>query len=481
PIWWMVPVITNRPPVFKETAMRHCGYCAKSNKKKSACFSCLLKLVKKARRTKKIQRFTCPAGLSGFCLPVSQGSEIYGYIGVCHSGKNAPEIPLQLFAGFVGTLLKNIQKELELNKVCETIKPRAIALSTVHTIHRLISSTLDLDELLSRVARLSMQVMQANRCSVKLLDVSKDVLRPVVTVDRRTKRKLRPKKLRLGSKIPGRAAKHGKVLRGESYLSVPLVDNGEIVGVITIYDKLNEKPFTQFDQEIMMTIGEQAVIAINNAKMYKEQENLAISGIKSLATVLDARGPDAFVPTTTFVKIVLATGQRIGLDRESQRTLHFATLLHDAGQVFVPDEILSKPGGLTGDEYNMIKEHPATSAKMVEPMKHLRSVIPIILHHHENFDDTGYPGRLKGEQIPLGSRVMAIAGAFMSMITAKPYRITKTIDEAASEIRKHSGTQFDPEIVKAFCEVINQKEIRSLLDKEYGYGFEQAHQGSDIF
>lgn len=481
PIWWSVKEIKDKPPVFKKTALRCCEYCQNSNKKKSECFINLLRVFKKAKKTHKLQKFFCPAGMGGFCLPLVQGDTIYGYIGLCHIQKELPITAIRLFVGFVDVLIKNIQKELELNKLYETIRPRAIALSTVHTIHRLISSTLDLDELLSRIARLSMQVMQANRCSVKLLDKSKDILRPVITIDRRTKRKLHPKELKLGKKIPGKAAKKGKVLRGARYLSIPLIDEERTVGVITIYDKINKKAFTKFDQEIMTTIAEQAVIAIRNAQLYEQQEKLAISGIKSLATILDSRGPGSFVPTTAFVKLVQAIGCEVGLGTDELRTLHYASLLHDAGQVFIPDEILSKPGGLTGEEYKLIKEHPATGAKIVEPMKHLRDVIPIILHHHENFDGSGYPNKLKGNQIPLGARIMAVASAFMSMITPKPYRPARSVEEAIEEIKRHSGTQFDPRIVSAFLRIMENREMRELMEKETLNEPDRTPQGSDIF
>ncbi|MDD5449270.1 MAG: HD domain-containing protein [Candidatus Omnitrophica bacterium] len=468
PVWWLIKSVKKNPPKFNETSLAQCDFCGPYAKKRGACMRNILRVVLKSKKTKKLEKFVCPNHLSGFCLPLIQGDKIYGYIGLCHLDSEMPEIAPELFVNFMHTLIKDIQKELELSKLYETIRPRAIALSTVHTIHRLISSTLDLDELLPRIARLCMQVTQSNRCSVKLLDEKRNVLKPITTIDIRSKRKLYPKELRVGKGIPGKAVKAEKVLRGHDYISVPLIDEN-VIGVITIYDKLGGKAFTQFDQEILMTIAEQAVIAIKNAQLYKEQENLAISSIKSLATILDTRGPSTFIPRTAFVKIVMAMGREMGLNPTEVRSLQCAALLHDAGQLFVPDEILSKPSKLTGKEYQLIKEHPAKGAEMFEPTKYLKPVIPIILHHHENYDGSGYPNNLKGAEIPLGSRIMAVVSAFLAMITPKSYRVTKTVEEAKQEIIRNSGTQFDPKVVAEFLKIIEQREIKETIAKERGH------------
>lgn len=480
PIWWFARSIEKKAPKFKDTNLSRCAFLKKSRKKRRLCFNRTLEVLKKAKRLKRLAKFECTCGLSGFCLPVVQDEKIYGYIGLCHLDKEIPEQPLNLFVNFVNILISDVQKDLELAKLYETIRPRAIALSTVHTIHRLISSTLDLDELLPRIARLCMQVMQAQRCSVKLLDKERNTLVPVTTIDLRAKRKLYPKELKVGKGVPGKAVKAGKVLKGVDFLSVPLIDE-DAIGVITIYNKINKKSFTRFDQEILMTIAEQAVIAIKNAQLYREQESLAVSSIKSLAAILDTGEATSFIPKTSFVKIALAVGKEMGLNQMDLRNLHCAALLHDAGQLFVPSEILSKPTKLTGAEYDLIKQHPSKGAKIFEPTKYLKPVIPIILHHHENYDGTGYPNRLKGNQIPLGARIMTVVSAFLAMITARSYRMTKTIEEAQEEIKRNSATQFDPRVVDVFLKVLERKEIMDIVKEEYSHGFEQTPKGSDIF
>ena len=432
------------------------------------CARIILNVIKKAGESKAISKFNCLSGLHGFMYPILQADKVYGYIGSCYKRKDVSPQILDLFAAFTDTIVREIQKELELAKLYETIRPRAIALSTVHTVHRLISSTLDLAELLPRIARLSLQIMRANRCSIKLVDSKRKTLLPKATVDLR-KKTVTMKKVKIGRFAPGKAFKYGRPFRGRDYIAVPLIDE-DTIGVITVYDKIDRKPFSQFDQEIMSTMSEQAVIAIKNAQLYKEQEKLMMGSIKSLAKVLDTRAPGTYVPRASFLKIALAMGQEMRLDIDNMKSLEYAAILHDAGEIVVPYEVLTKPAKLTGKEYEIVKGHPMAGVELIKHMKALKSVTPIILYHHENYDGSGYPKGLKKEQIPIGARIMAVVSAFEAMITKRPYRTVRKMSDAIEEIRKHAGTQFDPKVVHVFLSVMSRKDVKGALEKElYGH------------
>lgn len=467
-LWWLIEEPHPSSASIKKIVLGSCPFLKKTGSGKDAsCVGMLADVVKEAEVERKIVHFECIEGLRGFVYPIAQGDKLYGYIGACYTRKDVSEEIMNVFAAYTDTIVTEIQKELELSKLYETIRPRAIALSTVHTVHRLIGSTLDINELLPRVARLSLQVIRANRCSIKLVDSTKKLLLPKVTVDlRETKSKL--KKVRIGRWSPGKAAKFGRPIRDKDYLATPLIDE-DVIGVITLYDKIDGKPFTQYDQEIMSTLAEQAVIAIKNAHLYKEQEKLTFGMIKSLAAIVSTRTSGQYIPRASFLRITTLVSQKLHLSGYELKSIEYAILLHDAGQLIVPEEVLKKPAKLTEKQYNLVKEHPIIGAEILKPIKALKSIIPIILHHHENYDGTGYPKGLKKDQIPLGARIMAVVSAFEAMITKRPYRTPKSIESAIKEIRKAAGTQFDPRVVQAFLEVVKRKDIRDMLARErYG-------------
>lgn len=467
PVWWMLQKVNKSFPITLKDIEQRCPIAAKSDKNKTDCLNEFYNILDRAKKSKRAELFKCPLGLSGFCYPIVQGKKIYGYIIFCHAEKDIPGVFIDMFIKFLDTLIKEIQKELELSKLYEAIRPRAIALSTVHTIHRLLTSTLDLDELLPRMARLSLQVVRANRCSIKLVDKTKKVLLPKTTVDLR-KKKVKLKKVKVGMYAPGRAFKRAKAIMGKDYMAIPLIDI-DVIGVITLYDKIDGTPFNQFDQEIMSTLAEQAVIAISNAMLYKEREKMTEGTTKSLTALLDAHAPGRLTPRAPYIKIVLEIGKYLKLSKEELKSLEYGYLLHDVGKAVLPASVLSKPAKLTGREYKLIKEHPSRGVKIIKPLKALKASVPMILHQRERYDGKGYPDKLKGKKIPLGARIISIISAFEAMTKKSPYHAKKTIDKAIEEITKNSGTQFDPKVVEIFLKVANRRHIREMLKRKiYG-------------
>src|SRR3989338_6228468 len=235
--------------------------------------------------------FKCSCGKICLSFPVIQGSSVYGHVLFTHLDREPKKRMIDAVRVCMDLALKEFQKEQELNKLYETIRPRAIALSTIHTIHRLLSSTLDMDELIERIARLTVQVMRSRRCSIMLLDESKKYLIPKAVIDL-DKEITRPgpeyKKIRIGINLEGRVAKTGKSILSRRSVCVPLVEE-DIIGVISARDKTNDAPFDKFELEILLTLAEQAVIAVKNAKMYEEQEKMAYGSIKTMAALLEDR------------------------------------------------------------------------------------------------------------------------------------------------------------------------------------------------
>lgn len=426
------------------------------------------KLIRKIgpRMPRDVRLTECFCGKPCLFIPIAQGHNVYGSLIALHIERIPEPKELIFIKLYVDLALKEFQKEQELSKLYDTIRPRAIALSTIHTIHRLLSSTLDMNELIERIARLTSQVMRARYCSIMLLDDSGKYLVPNAVIDLKAGSNnlhKRHKKVAIGTGPAGKVAKTGKTNLSRNSLYVPLVEE-DIIGVICARNKINNTPFNNFDLEILLTLAEQAVIAIKNAQMYEEQKKMAYGSICSLATLIDMKSPHTYTHSEEFVKIVLAIAEEMNLPKEKVMDLRYAALLPDTGRFSIPDEILKKRGGLSQEEFDIIKKQHMESLKILEPLEFLKPAMPIIAHHHERYDGTGYPDGLKGEEIPIGARIIAVADAFEAMVHSRPHKDNKvSISQALKEIRDNKGTQFDPGVVDAFMAVSKKPLFKSLF------------------
>jgi HD-GYP domain-containing protein (c-di-GMP phosphodiesterase class II) len=151
-----------------------------------------------------------------------------------------------------------------------------------------------------------------------------------------------------------------------------------------------------------------------------------------------------------------AVGKKMGLDQNKIEDLKLAASLHDIGKIGISDEILNKKGPLTEKEYEIIKKHPLTGAYAIRNIGRLKSIYKIILYHHERYDGKGYPFGLKGNEIPLCSRILSVMDAYDAMTSDRPYRKAMPMDEAIKIIKSEKGKQFDPEVVDAFTSYMSQ-------------------------
>ena len=168
----------------------------------------------------------------------------------------------------------------------------------------------------------------------------------------------------------------------------------------------------------------------------------------------------------------LAIATELGMVGEELADLRRASVLHDLGKIGVREAVLNKPGKLTEEEFTEIVRHPETAVRILEPIPFFRPLLPAILHHHERFDGKGYPARLAGKNIPLASRIMMIADTFDAMTSTRAYRKALPVADAIAEIRRCSGTQFDPDIVPAFLAC--QSKIVIPGDVTLPEGFEES-------
>jgi diguanylate cyclase (GGDEF)-like protein len=186
--------------------------------------------------------------------------------------------------------------------------------------------------------------------------------------------------------------------------------------------------------------------------------------VRSLAAAVDVR--DGYTREHSYLvsELSAAIARRIGLPSTDVARISVGALLHDVGKIGVPDAILTKEGSLSPEEWECVRQHPGLGKRIIEQAPELIDVMPLVLHHQERWDGTGYPEKLQGEEIPLGARIIAAADAYHAIRSDRPYRPGRTHREALKELRRCSGEQFDPKVVDALIAALDTNaELRAML------------------
>ena len=246
-----------------------------------------------------------------------------------------------------------------------------------------------------------------------------------------------------------------QILREDELVAVPIYVHDEFTGVVVCVDR--EDGFGDLDDEVLLALGDHAGAALHNTRLHDELRISYVSTIRVLAEAIQAKDPFLRGHSEEVSDYVAAVAQGLGLDAKLREQLAVGSLLHDLGKIGISERILHKPARLTPEEFAIIQLHPRIGYKLIEQVPSLRAVAPAILHHHERYDGAGYPGGLKGEQIPLEARIVCVADAFSAMTADRPYRARMPLDDACEELQRHAGTQFDPEIVRIFIEEVRRR------------------------
>lgn len=357
---------------------------------------------------------------------------------------------------------------MELSRKVQTIQ-------TMHEIDRAILSTLDSKDILETAVMMISRLVSCDRASVALVDADRNGLVYAAGFG--------IKSLEKGAFVPFEGTSASEVIRtgrpqfvanlktvkgktqlekallAEGFLShirVPLTVKGTVIGVLSVGAK-RPSAYTPEDLSIVERLSDQIGVALENARLLSDIEELFIGTVRTLSEAIDAKSPWTRGHSDRVTKTALDIAREMGMNEKELKELELAGLLHDVGKIGTYESILNKPGKLTDEEMDMMRQHPGKDADILKPIKQLKGIIPAIRHHHESFDGTGYPDGLKGEDIPPLARILTVADTVDAMGADRPYRKGRSVEAIIAELKRCSGTQFDAKIVNAYFKTIGVK------------------------
>ncbi|MBI4691594.1 MAG: HD domain-containing protein [Nitrospirae bacterium] len=240
-----------------------------------------------------------------------------------------------------------------------------------------------------------------------------------------------------------------------SVMFVPLKVKDKVVGAVKLGSR-SPMEYSAQDLKIFAALASQAAVAIENARLYENLKDTFLTTVHTLAETIEKRDPCTGGHTKRVMDNSLAIGRMIGLSDAELHRLKLTAILHDIGKIGVRDNVLLKNGKLTDEEFEEIKKHTIYGEEILSYIKHFKDVIVGVRNHHERFDGKGYPDGLEGGDIDITARIIAIADTFDAMTTDRPYRKGLSLEVAFEELKRCSGSQFDPQLVDAFIEAFEK-------------------------
>ncbi len=373
-------------------------------------------------------------------------------------------------------------------------------------IGRSIAAETDLDKLLSIIAQETQRALSADRCTVFLYDRENEELWSKIALGMGSQEIRFPANMGLA----GHVARTGETInikdayndsrfnkeidkktgyKTKTILCMPMRNlNHEIVGVFQVLNKFGNEHFSTEDEDLLIAIGSSTGIALENARlfrrqqtMYEEQKRSFISFINTLAASIDARDKITAGHSKRVTLYSIAIAEKFGIEGDELEALEHAALLHDIGKIGVKDSVLFKQGKLTDEEYKHIQEHAHITYDILDKMyfeEKLKDVPEIAASHHEKVNGKGYFRGLKGDEICLGGKILAVSDVFDAITSKRHYRERMPIINVLNILRKDSGIHFDAKVVDSFFDLSLYKVISILLYKE---PYEVSGEIKDLF
>jgi putative nucleotidyltransferase with HDIG domain len=240
----------------------------------------------------------------------------------------------------------------------------------------------------------------------------------------------------------------------KTLICAPLTTNDEIIGTITVVNKLDNSIYNNEELELLNTIAAQASIAIKNAKLYDDQQKTYMNTIHALVSAIEANDSYTRGHSERVTRYSLELAKKLELSQDRLKIIERAAILHDIGKIGIDLTLLHKEGKLTPEDVCDLQQHPVIGMKILEPIEFLQDVRICIGQHHERHDGQGYPYNVPADQLLLESRILAIADAFDAMTSDRPYRKALPVEMAVQELINNAGSQFDPELIPHFVELL---------------------------
>jgi len=387
----------------------------------------------------------------------------------------------------VGGLVRDItdrqRSEAEIRKLNISLAQRLQQLTALRKIDQAISSSLDLRPTLNTIVDQSTTQLNADAVSILLYNPFSFTLEYAAGSGFRT-RLIEQTRLRLGIGQAGRAALEQRLIsvadlsrsdaesgrsaltQQEGFIShqaIPLIVKGQIKGVLEAFHRSIFTPDDEW-REFFSTLATQTAIAIDNISLFEslQRSNIELTlaydaTIEGWSRALDLRDNETEGHTERVAELTIKLAHALAIRDDEIVHLRRGALLHDIGKMVIPDDILHKPGPLSEDEWQIMRQHPQIAYEMLYPIQYLRPALDIPHYHHEKWIGGGYPQGLIGEQIPLSARIFAVVDVWDALTSDRPYRPAWSREEALNYIRQQAGQHFDPQVVKQFLQIIKHE------------------------
>ncbi|HJV66188.1 MAG TPA: HD domain-containing phosphohydrolase [Geomonas sp.] len=351
---------------------------------------------------------------------------------------------------------------------------KAVAkLSTLYRLGLAINSTIEVESLYHLVVRTTMDTLQAQIGYIILYDADHTHLKVINLLgngEPLSRERYIPMK---DTSVSSWVIRHRKPLliadinqmpefdrfsalgyERKTLICAPLLVKDEIIGTLTVVNKLNNSTYNHEELELLSTIAAQASIAIKNAMLYDEQQKTSLNTIQALVSAIEASDSYTRGHSERVTRLSLALARKLELPQERLKIIERAAILHDIGKIGVDPSLLHKEALLTEDDVAELQMHPTIGMKILEPIEFLHDVRLCIGQHHERYDGLGYPSKVAAEDLLLESRILAIADSFDAMTSDRPYRKALAMEVAIKELADNAGKQFDPALVPIFIELL---------------------------